>query len=61
MAIRDEEMKEQLLFYIDRFMIDSLHFFVAKAEQNVSTRDIYVLLKESDLLILRKLVNPAMI
>lgn len=49
-------MKGQLLFYIDGFMIDSLDFLWQR--QNRMSKPAYVLLKESAMLILRKLVKP---
>lgn len=54
-AIKEEEMKGQLLFYIDGFMIDSLDFLWQR--QNRMSLPAYVLLKESAMLILRKLVK----
>lgn len=48
-------MKGQLLFYIDGFMIDSLDFLWQR--QNRMSLPAYVLLKESAMLILRKLVK----
>lgn len=54
-AIKEEEMKGQLLFYINGFMIDSLDFLWQR--QNRMSKPAYALLKESAMLIWRKLVK----